>query len=206
MNALQNHLTTLGACPEAIEWVGAYSSLQDAWDACERADWLLWYAARRGVDRKLLVRAACACARTALLHIPPGEDRPRIAIEMAERWASGAPAATLKDLRAAADAANAAADAAYAYAYAAYAAADAAYAYAAAYAANAAAYAANAAADAAYAYAYAAYAAADATYAAYAAAYAAAAYAANAAAATYAAAHRTMCALVRSLIPCPEAP
>ena len=176
MNALQNHLTTLRACPEAIEWAGTYSSLQDAWDACERADWLLWYAARRGADRKAIVLAACACARTALPHIPPGEDRPRIAIETTEAWARGD--ATLADVRAAANAA----------------------AYAAAYA-DAAAYAAYAANAAAYAAAYAdAYAAAAAAYAADATAHAATA------AATYAAAHRTMCALVRSLIPCPEAP
>ena len=131
---LPDYLRSLGACPEAREWAAGYSTLAEAWTACERADWLLWYSGRRGVDRKILVRAACACARTVLPYVPVGEDRPHRAIEMAERWCDGR--ATLQEVGAyAADA------------YAAYAAADAAYAYA-AYAAAAAAYAAAAYADA----------------------------------------------------------
>ena len=119
---LSSHLESLDACPEAREWAAGYSTLAEAWTACDRADWLLWYAGRHGdVDRRLLVRAACACARTALPHVPPGEDRPRLAIELAEAWCNGR--ATIVEVRtaanAAANAANAAADAAYAAAYAA---------------------------------------------------------------------------------------
>ena len=111
---LPDYLRSLGACTEAREWAAGYSTLAEAWTACERADWLLWYAGRHGdVDRRLLVRAACACARTALPHVPPGEDRPRLAIELAEAWCNGR--ATIVEVRAAAYAA-----------YAAYAAADAA--------------------------------------------------------------------------------
>lgn len=53
------------------------------------------------VDRHLVVRAACACARTALQHVPDGEDRPRIAIETAEAWCRGE--ATSEQVRVAAD-------------------------------------------------------------------------------------------------------
>jgi hypothetical protein len=111
---------------------------------------MLWFAAKNA-DRKIVILAACACARTALKYVPEGEARPRIAIETAEAWARGE--ATLGQVSAAAHAAHAAyaayaADAAaYAAAYAAYAADAAAYA---AYAADAAAYAAYAA-DAAHA-------------------------------------------------------
>ena len=205
---LPDYLRSLGACPEAREWAAGYSTLAEAWTACERADWLLWYAGRHDdVDRRLLVRAACACARTALPHVPPGEDRPRLAIELAEAWCNGR--ATIVEVHTAA--AYAAAYAAYADADAAYAANAAAYAAyaAAAYAANAAAYAAYAAADAAYA-ADAANAAAyaAAAYAAYAAdaSYAAAAYAAYASYAAWSKAHLKMCVLVRALIPCPSEP
>ena len=143
---LSSHLESLDACPEARKWAAGYSTLAEAWTACERADWLLWYAGKRGVDRKILVRAACACARTALPHVPPGEDRPRLAIELAEAWCNGC--ATIAEVR---TAANAAAVANAAAAYAANAAADAAYAaaYAAYAAACAASYSANAAANAA---------------------------------------------------------
>ena len=112
---LPDYLRSLGACPEAREWAAGYSTLAEAWTACERADWLLWYAGKRGVDRKILVRAACACARTVLPYVPVGEDRPRLAIEMAERWCDGL--ATLQEVSAAA-AYSAAVDA-YAAAYAA---------------------------------------------------------------------------------------
>jgi hypothetical protein len=46
-------------------------------------------AHKPGVDRSLVVLAACDCARTWLRHVPPGEDRPRLAIETAEAWCRG---------------------------------------------------------------------------------------------------------------------
>ena len=129
-------LAELGACPEAVEWAGRKTH-KKAWKTCKRGDWLLWIAGRLGVDRKLLVLAACACARTALKFVLKGEDRPRIAIETAEAWTRGE--ATIDQVRSAAYASALAAYAAYAT-NAPYAASR-----AAAYAANAA----NAAADAA---------------------------------------------------------
>jgi hypothetical protein len=170
--ALTRLLRVSMACEEARKWARG-KTLRQAWAQCPRADWMLWLAGRVGVDRRQLVLAACACAETALMHVKPGEDRPRKAIETARAWCRGE--ATIEGVRAAADAA-----AAYA-AYAAY--ADAAYAAYAAYAD---------AADAAYA-AYAAYAAA-AAYAADDAAYADAAYAKKKAL-------RSMAALVRAEIP-----
>jgi len=115
-------------CSEAVEWM-ADRAPKDAWEQCHRGDWLLWAAELLGVDRKLLVLAACDCAETALEFVPVGEERPRRAIETARRWAAGS--ATLEEVIAAdADAAAAAdsdsdADAAYAAAdAAAYAASD----------------------------------------------------------------------------------
>ena len=154
---LQELLEQHSACSDAVAWVGE-REMKRAWAECQRGDWMLWICAKIGIDRKVVVLAACACARTALKHVEAGETRPLKAIETAEAWCRGE--ATIEEVRdAAAFAANAAAfaanAAAYAAAYAAYAAADAAYAAADA-AAYAAAYAADAAADAAYAAAYAA--------------------------------------------------
>ena len=109
----QDNLTRLRACDEAVEWAQNYKTFPAAWEACKRGDWMLWLAARSGVDRKALVLAACACARPALKYVPKGEKRPRIAIETAERWARGD--ATIEDLSL-----TSAASAAYAAAYAAY--------------------------------------------------------------------------------------
>jgi hypothetical protein len=155
---------SLGACQEGQEWIKG-KSLDEFWQTCDRADWMLWILGKQigkkgWPDRKTLVLLACLCAETALKFVPAGEDRPRKAIETARAWCEGK--ATLAEVRqadAAADAADAAAAAAYAAAYDAAAAAAAAAAYAAA--ADAAAYTAAAAyAAAAAAAAYAAYAAA----------------------------------------------
>jgi hypothetical protein len=141
----QSYLARMDACCEARSWAAGRTA-QQAWAECERPDWLLWWARAAKVDRRLLVRAACACARTVLQYAPAGEQRPLRAIETAEAWCDGN--ATIEQVRSAADAASAAAyaTAAASAAYAAYA-TDAAS--AAAYAADAAAYAADAAAYAA---------------------------------------------------------
>jgi len=184
MKSTKDILTELGACTEAVKWAGRKTP-EKAWKKCGHGDWLLWIVGRLGVDRKTIVLAACACARTALKYVPAGEDRPRIAIETAEAWTRGE--ATMGQVRKAAHAATSAA-----YYAATDAAADA------AYVATPAAYyaAADAAAHAAY---YAATdAAADAAYVATSAASAVnAAYAAD----CYATAHKQMADIVRKIIP-----
>ena len=147
-------LKRLRACAEAVEFARGFDSMQGAWDACERGDWLLWFVGKGtradgGLRHRKLVLVACQCARRGLKYVKAGEERPLKAIETAEAWANKAKGVTPADVRAAADAAYAAAFAAADAAYAAYAAADAAADVAdAAYAA--AAYAAYAAGNAAY--------------------------------------------------------
>jgi len=133
-------LTRLGACSDAVAWARTQPDAETAWDTCDRGDWMLWLAGRLagepGSDaRRPLVLAACECARLALPYVKEGELRPMRAIEAAEDWARGG-ATTLAQVRSAAEAD-----------YAAYTVA----AYAAASAASAAYVAAAAAADAAYA-------------------------------------------------------
>ena len=86
MKTTKTILNEMGACSEAVKWAGRKTP-KKAWETCKRGDWLLWIADKLNVDRKLLVLAACACARTALKYVPAGEERPRLAIEAAERWA-----------------------------------------------------------------------------------------------------------------------
>jgi hypothetical protein len=150
---LLNQMAELNACEDATSWVRKQEleTAQAIWDACESPSWMIWYAARCGIEHKTLVRLAAAFARSVLFLAPENEQRPRVCVETVEAWCEGR--ATIENVRVAADAATdaatdavyAAADAAYAATYAATYAADAAYvaAYAAAYAADA--------ADAAYA-------------------------------------------------------
>ena len=100
----------LGACSEAVKWVGDRTYAK-AWRDCQRGDWLLWITARmigkRGwPTHQQVVLAACACAETALKYAPAGETRPAEAIEIARKWTRGE--ATIGEVRTAAKAANAA--------------------------------------------------------------------------------------------------
>jgi hypothetical protein len=66
---LRESLRRLGACAEAIDWVGE-RDLDTAWRECTRVDWMLWLAMRKaGRDgwpqSPVVVRAACSCAAAA---------------------------------------------------------------------------------------------------------------------------------------------
>lgn len=136
---LSENISKYHPCNEAIDWLDKQDGLREAWYACGRPDWMFLIVRKVLGEsaRNRIVLAACKCARLVLHLVKEGEDRPRLAIETAERWASGEAGVTIQMVR---DAADAATYAAYAAAYAAYA-ADAAY--------DAAAYAAYAACDAA---------------------------------------------------------
>jgi len=130
-------LAKLYPCSDALDWVAKRKNAKEAWQNCERGDWMLWLLGKLCKtlpQRKKLVLATCACVRPALQYVKAGEERPLKTIETAEAWAKGDTRITLQMVRDAAAAAAAAADAAYAAAAAAaaYAAADAAYAAAAA--------------------------------------------------------------------------
>ena len=108
---LKTLLEKLDACVGARQWVGD-RSLSAAWKDCQRADWMLWLVGRMaGKDGwptlQQVVSAACDCAETALKFVSEGEERPRLAIEVARRWATGK--AKIAEVRKAAYAAYAAA-------------------------------------------------------------------------------------------------
>lgn len=116
VSTLLDTLAQIRACEDARIWVASQEGTAYAmWRRCDRGDWILCLAARAGVDRRLVVLAACDCAETALVHVPVGEDRPRLAIETARRWTTGE--ATIAEVRAAARAACAATAAYFSTAY-----------------------------------------------------------------------------------------
>ena len=75
---------------------------------------MMWFVERvasgevGSASRKNLLLAACACARTVLHLVSPGEDRRRLAIEAAEDYARGGPT-TLEQVGSAATSASASA-------------------------------------------------------------------------------------------------
>ncbi len=145
----KSYFIELRACDDACDWATGKTA-KEAWDECPRGDWLLWWARKENVDKRVMTLAKGKCAET-VIHLMK-DQRSKDVVKAAIDYGNGL--ITDDELRTAADAAT--------YAYAAYAAA----ADAAAYASAASAYAYAASDAAAYAaadaYAY----AADATYAA----------------------------------------
>ena len=105
-----------GACDDARKWLDTLpltTTAQQAWDQCQRGDWMIWWwATACPTERPAVVLAACQCARTALTHVPAGELRPLRAIEAAEAWARNPSEAARAAAGAASDAAWAVSDAA----------------------------------------------------------------------------------------------
>ena len=127
-------LEKIDACRDAREWVATQKNYKEAWQNCERGDWMLWLAKRLKVDDRKLTLAKFKCANQ-VRHLMK-DQRSIDALDASEKYGNGE--IGREELNAAADAADADAAAAYA-AYAAYAADADAAAAAAAYAAYAAA-------------------------------------------------------------------
>ena len=128
-------LKKTNACHGAVMWAADTKDMREAWDTCQRADWMLWGLEKIDFDANRLRAFACKCVRETPLHDGRKvwdlltDSRSREAVEVAERYCAGN--ATRDQLNAAANAAanaNAAASNAAANAAAAYAAAYAAYA------------------------------------------------------------------------------
>ncbi len=114
-------LNRLNACLNALEWVSTQKNYKEAWQNCERGDWMLWLAKRLKVDHRKLTLAKFKCGNQ-VRHLMK-DKRSIAALDAAERYGNGE--ITREELNAAAYAAAdaAAAAAAAAYAAAAYAAA-----------------------------------------------------------------------------------
>ncbi len=93
MQEIVEELKYLSACGEALDWIGeqTFTSYDDLWQTCPRADWMLWLVDEKepDIDKKVLVRISCELARTALYRLPENELRPLRAIETLERWLEG---------------------------------------------------------------------------------------------------------------------
>jgi len=106
------------ACREGREFAEKYNTMAEVWDACPKADWLLWIltAIDAPANDKAQRLFAIWCARRTPMHdgrttsVLLTDPRSIEALEVAERFAHGN--ATKEELAAAGDAARAAARAA----------------------------------------------------------------------------------------------
>lgn len=91
------------ACREGVEFASKFQTLAEVWDACPRADWMIWMLQKAdktgGLERTLRI-FACDCAELA----NPTDPRSLAAIAVARRYADGL--ATADELYSAATAAD----------------------------------------------------------------------------------------------------
>jgi len=113
--SFHDYLTELGACEDAVKWVGKQSR-KTAWRKCKRGDWMLWLVLKENLlDDKHFRLFAADCAEHVLPLFEkeyPNDDRPRLAIQAARDFANGK--ISKQELDAAGDARDAAWAAAWA--------------------------------------------------------------------------------------------
>lgn len=90
-----DYLRGLNACLSGVEYATKYQSLREAWEKCERPDWMLWFLCAAGIrDAKRYRLYACWCVRNT----PIGDGRVtwdlldgphRNLVVVAERFALG---------------------------------------------------------------------------------------------------------------------
>ena len=110
--SLSRYLRSLGACDVAVAWAKDYATLQAAWNACPRGDWMLWLlentrqheSERRELayafaDRAVRVHAVAALRAAGLVAeagrlaaLAPIRDRESARAARAAAWAAWAAA------------------------------------------------------------------------------------------------------------------
>src|SRR5690606_23365876 len=56
----------LQACKQAVKFRKQFNTFEDAWEVCDRGDWMLWVAYRIGVDGRKLFLAKGKCAELVI--------------------------------------------------------------------------------------------------------------------------------------------
>jgi len=80
-------LDKLGPCPNGLDFAGGFSDLRPAWQKCARADWMLWFAEKLGVDNRLFILAVGRCADT-VRHLMK-DSRSTMAVDAALAYGRG---------------------------------------------------------------------------------------------------------------------
>jgi hypothetical protein len=106
--AWHDQLTRLDACEEAVQFARGYATFAEAWQACTRGDWMLWWVAMtiaadlESPARRRLVWVLCQCVRLAVPYLVDQDGKSRM-LDTFEAWARGDAGVTLKDVHDAAD-------------------------------------------------------------------------------------------------------
>ena len=80
-------LKKLAPCESGYKFAASKNSLIEAWNTCERGDWLLWFAQKLGCPLQLLTLAKGRCAETVISLMC--DKRSRKAVEVAIDFGNG---------------------------------------------------------------------------------------------------------------------
>lgn len=84
---LHEHLISLCACMEAVSWASGRTAEQ-AWQECNRADWMIWWAGQTSLNRYETVSlTASTCCQRALQSLPGTTPKMPSEIKTAQQWA-----------------------------------------------------------------------------------------------------------------------
>ena len=87
-----NHeeLKALSPCRKGMDFAARHKTLAAAWDACERPDWMIWLARKKGwLTKEQSVRISIGAAEAVIgIYAAkyPTDDRPQKAIAAAKAW------------------------------------------------------------------------------------------------------------------------
>jgi hypothetical protein len=74
-------------CSEGLEYYESKATPEQAWNDCQRGDWMLWTAHKLNVDNRIFTRAKALCANTVRNLMM--DDRSTDAVDAALRYADG---------------------------------------------------------------------------------------------------------------------
>ena len=77
-------LINLGACSgedNAVQWLQQYPDPHEAWQKCDRPDWMLWLLGKVEANKLTVQELACDFTIHGLVHLPPEQAPTRLVCE-----------------------------------------------------------------------------------------------------------------------------
>ena len=68
-------------CQEAVDFRKQFKTFKEAWENCDRGDWMLWIASKLNVNQRKLTLANGYCAKT-VIHLMK-DERSKYAVKVA---------------------------------------------------------------------------------------------------------------------------
>lgn len=85
--AMKTEIDKFNPCRDGVDFRKRFKTFEEAWNACERGDWMLWIAAKLEVDIRILTLAKGLCANT-VKHLMK-DKRSTAAVDAAIAFGSG---------------------------------------------------------------------------------------------------------------------